>query len=265
MKNKKLLLLLILLLQFSLLQAQKKEATWNSKKCAVVLTYDDALQVHLDHVVPALDSLGLKGTFYLIGNAPVVSTNISKWRKVASNGHELGNHTLNHPCDGTLEGRSWVTTANDLSTYTLERAISEIKAMNTLLEAIDGEKERTFAFPCGDKTINNLPFYPAVANEFVSARGVEEGYPHVNEVELTNLPCFFVNGQTGEELIAVVKKAIASHTLVVFLFHGVGGGHPLDVSLKAHSELVHFLKTKEKDVWNATMVEVSSYVLSNRP
>ena len=261
MKNYSAFLFVCMLLQYAPSLAQKKEATWNGKKCAVVLTYDDALQVHLDNVVPALDSLGLKGTFYLIGNAPVVSANISKWRKVASNGHELGNHTLNHPCDGSLEDRSWVTTANDLSTYTLERAVSEIKVTNTLLEAIDGEKERTFAFPCGDKTINDLPFYTAVANEFISARGVEEGYPHVNEVNLTNIPCFFVNGQTGEELIAVVKKAIQSHTLVVFLFHGVGGGHSLDVSLKAHSELVHFLKTKEKDIWNATMVGVSSYIL----
>ena len=81
MKNYSAFLFVCMLLQYAPSLAQKKEATWNGKKCAVVLTYDDALQVHLDNVVPALDSLGLKGTFYLIGNAPVVSTNISKWRK----------------------------------------------------------------------------------------------------------------------------------------------------------------------------------------
>jgi hypothetical protein len=35
---------------------------WNHKQCAVVLTYDDAIDQDLDNVVPALDSLGLKGT-----------------------------------------------------------------------------------------------------------------------------------------------------------------------------------------------------------
>lgn len=46
--------------------AQDK-AVWNNKKCAVVLTYDDALNVHLDNAIPVLDSLGLKATFYLSG------------------------------------------------------------------------------------------------------------------------------------------------------------------------------------------------------
>ena len=53
--------------------AQKNEKNWwNNKKCAVCLTYDDALNVHLDSVIPVLDSLGLKGTFYLSGNFQTV-------------------------------------------------------------------------------------------------------------------------------------------------------------------------------------------------
>lgn len=37
---------------------------WNGKKCAVVLTYDDAIDQHLDNAIPVLDSLGLKATLY---------------------------------------------------------------------------------------------------------------------------------------------------------------------------------------------------------
>jgi len=33
---------------------------WNGKECAVVLTYDDAIDIDLDNVVPALDSVGLE-------------------------------------------------------------------------------------------------------------------------------------------------------------------------------------------------------------
>ena len=36
---------------------------WQGKKCAVVLTYDDAINEHLDNAIPVLDSLGLKATF----------------------------------------------------------------------------------------------------------------------------------------------------------------------------------------------------------
>ena len=54
-------------------------AVWNNKQCAVVLTYDDAIAVDLDHVVPALDSLKLKGTFYLIGSSPVITSGTRLW------------------------------------------------------------------------------------------------------------------------------------------------------------------------------------------
>ncbi len=50
--------------------------TWNHRQCAVVLTYDDAIDVDLDHVVPALDSLGFKATFYLIGSSPVLAKTV---------------------------------------------------------------------------------------------------------------------------------------------------------------------------------------------
>src|SRR5580700_10595800 len=82
--------------------------TWNHKQCAVVLTYDDAIDVDLDNVIPALDSLGLKGTFYLIGSSTVIANRIAEWRKAAAEGHELGNHSMFHPCDGSLPGRSWI-------------------------------------------------------------------------------------------------------------------------------------------------------------
>ncbi len=38
---------------------------WKGKKCAVVLTYDDGLDVDITNALPALDSLGLKATFYV--------------------------------------------------------------------------------------------------------------------------------------------------------------------------------------------------------
>ena len=43
----------------------QNEKPWKGKKCAVVLTYDDAINQHLDNAIPVLDSLGLKATFYL--------------------------------------------------------------------------------------------------------------------------------------------------------------------------------------------------------
>jgi peptidoglycan/xylan/chitin deacetylase (PgdA/CDA1 family) len=74
------------------------------KQCAVVLTYDDALNVHLDKAVPALDSLGLKATFYLSGFFPGFRQRVGDWKAAAAGGHELANHTLVPPLYGQHAG-----------------------------------------------------------------------------------------------------------------------------------------------------------------
>ncbi|WP_045690542.1 polysaccharide deacetylase family protein [Hymenobacter sp. AT01-02] len=233
---------------------------WNNKQCAVVLTYDDAIDVDLDNALPALDSVGLRGTFYLIGSSPVVARRLPEWRRAAQRGHELGNHALMHPCDGSLPGRSFVTPDTDLSKYTVTRAVSEVRAANVLLSAIDGKTDRTFAYPCGDRQIGGTYFYEQLRQDFVGARGVTAGLQTAAQVDLANIDSYMINGQSGDYLVDLVKKAQQSHTLLVFLFHGVGGGHGLNVDLKAHRQLLRYLKAHEQDIWVAPMVEVAAKV-----
>ena len=233
---------------------------WNGKQCAVVLTYDDALNVHLDNVITCLDTFGIKGTFYITGEAKSIALRMADWRKAAANGHELGNHSLTHPCDGQKEGRSWVSKEKDLSLYSVERAVNEIKVTNTLLYAIDGKTERTFAYPCGDAMIDSVNYYKKIENEFVGARGVQSGMQQIIEINLDDIKCYSINGQAGDYMIDLVKQAQQSRTLLVFLFHGVGGEHNLNVSLEAHRELVRYLKQNEKEIWNAPLVEVAKYI-----
>ena len=78
-----------------------------------------------------------------------------------------------------------------------------------------------------------------------------------------NIDCIMVNGQTGDELISHVQKAIEEKKLLVFLFHGVGGEHGLNVSLDAHRELLLFLKKHEKDIWIAPMIDVAKFIADN--
>jgi peptidoglycan/xylan/chitin deacetylase (PgdA/CDA1 family) len=251
----------IILLLFALCTTSYAQTkVWNNKECAVVLTYDDAIDVDLDNVLPALDSLKLKGTFYLIGSSDVVNKRINEWRLAAKHGHELGNHSMFHPCDGSLPGRSFVTPDGDLSKYTVERVVKEIKINNTLLKAIDGKDIRTFAYPCGDRKIGDVYFYDQLKNDFAGARGVTEGLQTADQVDLANIDCYPINGQTAEYMINLVKKAQQTHTLLVFLFHGVGGGHNLNVGLKEHSQLLHYLKAHEKEIWIAPMVDVAEKI-----
>jgi peptidoglycan/xylan/chitin deacetylase (PgdA/CDA1 family) len=238
---------------------------WNHKQCAVVLTYDDAIDQDLDNVMPALDSVGLKATFYLIGRSPVIGKRMEEWRTAARNGHELGNHSLTHPCDGTLPGfSSWVDPDRDLSKYTIPRAQDEIRVTNVLLQAIDGKAIRTYAFPCGEFTIHDSSYYLGLRKEFAGARGVLPHMETLGKINPDNIGGYSMDGQTGEQMIALVKQARETHTLLVFVFHGVGGGHSINVNLAAHSQLLHYLKDHSDEIWVAPMVDVATFIRAHQ-
>ena len=245
---------------FAIVLNAQTSTTWNGKSCAVVLTYDDGLNVDLTNVIPALDSVGLKGTFYISDYFDGLKNQIDGWRKAAAEGHELGNHTVWHPCEGARPGREFVKPDVDLNNYTVNRMVKEIKTMNNILKAIDGKTERTFAYPCGDMKIHDTAYLDGMKNDFIAARGVTPAMQTIDKVDLYNIDCYGINGETGEQLINLVKQAMSSHTLLVFLFHGVGGEHSLNVSLEAHSALLHFLQQNEKNIWIAPMIDVAKFI-----
>ena len=233
---------------------------WKGKKCAVVLTYDDALNVHLDNAITLLDSLSLKGTFYIAGSFPGFKNRMNEWKRAADRGHELGNHTLFHPCDASLPGRSWVNPENDLSKYTLKRITDEIRLTNTLLESVDGKKQRTFAFTCGDIKVGGVEFMNDLKKDLAGARAVRARMQKVEEINPYDFDSYMINGETGEQLIKLVKQAQSEGKLLVFLFHGVGGEHSLNVSLPAHRELLRYLKENEKEIYIDTMLGVTDHI-----
>ena len=189
---------------------------WKGKKCAVVLTYDDALNVHLDNAVTLLDSLSLKGTFYIAGSFEGFKNRMGEWKKAAAHGHELGNHTLFHPCDASLPGRSWVNPENDLSKYSLKRITDEIRLTNTLLESVDGKKNRTFAYTCGDTKVGGAEFMNNLKKDLTGARAVRAAMHRPEEIDLYSFDSYMINGETGEQLIRLVKQAQSEGKLLVF-------------------------------------------------
>ena len=234
---------------------------WQGKKCAVVLTYDDAIDQHLDNAIPVLDSLGLKATFYITASSGSMQARMKEWKQLAVSGHELGNHTLFHPCIWRT-GRSWVKPEYDLRNYTVQRMIDETRMTNLFLQSLDGKTRRTFAFTCGDMKIGDSSFINPMKKDFVAARAVRNQMHQIHEIDLYNVDCYLVNGETGAQLIDWVKKAMETHSLLVILFHGVGGGNSLNVSLSAHREFLQFLKQNEKDIMIAPMINVSDHIRS---
>lgn len=258
---KKFVLFFSTLVAVQMLHAQ---TPWRNKKAAVVITYDDAYNQQLDNAIPVLDSLGLKATFYVTAFSTSVQTRLNDWKKIAGNGHELGNHTLFHPCIADKPGREFVPVDYKMNNYSIKRMVDEVRMTNLFLQALDGKTRRTFAFTCGDMKIGDSSFINGMKDDFVAARAVRNEMHKINEIDLYNVDCYMVNNHTAEQMIGWVKKAVETNSLLVILFHGVGGGNGLDVSLPAHRQFLEYVKQNEKDIWVAPMVEVADYIKSRQ-
>ena len=236
--------------------ARQPSITWpNGKQAGVALTYDDSLRSQLDVAVPQLDAAGLKGTFFLSGTfAP---EDVERWRKVAASGHELGNHSVFHPCArGTFD----MPEQYNNERYSVRTMLAEIHTMNTLLHAIDGGSERTYATPCGQSVVGGEDYTTALRAsglvKYVRGTGPNGATP----IDPFNAPgMFFPETVTGADLIAYVEDAHRRGGLAVLGFHGVGGDY-LKVTAEAHQQLVKYLADHRDVFWVATFRQAMDQV-----
>jgi len=176
---------------------------------------------------------------------------------MAAKGHELGNHTLFHPCHG--DRFDWVMPEYDLNSYTFHRLLAELQVANSLLKAVDGKTERSFAYTCTNTTITGVSFVDSIRGMFPAARGGGPVPERMDQVDIHNVPSWGVSDPTGEELIAYVEEALEKGTLAVFMFHSVGGGY-LNVSAEAHEQLLEYLAQRRSEIWTAPFEEVMRVV-----
>jgi hypothetical protein len=114
-------------------------------RAAISLTYDDGNANNLDNAVADLNDRDIRGTFYLKTSNPEVQARIIDWKSAFNQGHEIGNHTVNHPCRGHPD---WLSSDFYLEDYTPEDIMQEVsKAAQWLDVNIGADPGRTFAYP----------------------------------------------------------------------------------------------------------------------
>ncbi len=118
-------LLISLFFQRALAQTDDSFKWANGEKIAISLSYEDALDSQLDNALPSLNKHNFRASFYLLLTYSTISERLSDWRKVASQGHELGNHSIFHPCRASLLEREWVEPHKNLDNYSVEQIREE--------------------------------------------------------------------------------------------------------------------------------------------
>lgn len=233
----------------------------HGERAAVSLAYDDALDSQLEQAVPALQRAGLRASFYLQLSGASVARRLDEWRALAALGHELGNHTLFHQCSGAAPGHEWVAPHRDLDHTSVQQMADQIELGNTILQALDGRRERTLTVPCGDHLAQGQDYLPAVRSSFVAIK-VGSGSGVVASMATLDpyaVPVLAPVGLSGEQLIAIVQQAAAQGSMVNFTFHGIGGDY-LSTASAAHEALLRYLAAHRDLYWTDTFRNIMQYV-----
>jgi len=234
-------------------------------KAAVSLTFDDGLPSQLKLAIPLLERFGFKASFYLNPRGDYRRM-LKPWREAAEHGHEIGNHTLTHPCScnfqGTPHGRC-------LENMTLEEVKADImEAQRRIREVIPGGG-RTFAYPCYETSVgrgvSKRSYVPVVAEIFLAARGGGEmGWSnHPAVCDLHELWSWSADRMRFEEMVGLTLRTAYEGRWAVFTFHGIDEGH-LPVSEYDLRGFLKFLDRYRTKIWVAPLVEIAEYVVEER-
>ncbi len=233
------------------------------KRGAISLTFDDARPSQIDSGLPLLERYGVRATFYVSPSA--VKQRLDGWRRAVASGHEVGNHTMTHPCTGNYPAFR----GHALEDMTLGRMADEIDSASQAIFRLLGIRPLTFAYPCGQAFVgrgrNVASFVPLVAERFLAGRKwLSEDANDPLVCDLAQLLSSECDGKTFAELKPLVDKTAAEGRWLILAGHEIGDGGFQTTLATTIDELCRYAQEPGTGLWMDTVSSVAGYVLKSR-
>jgi peptidoglycan/xylan/chitin deacetylase (PgdA/CDA1 family) len=233
-------------------------------RMALSLTFDDGRASQVDVGLPIFERHGARVTFYVVPSA--VARKLDGWKAAVRAGHEIGNHSLTHPCSGNF---AWAR-ARALESYTMARMRAELVDANRRIESLLGVRPRSFAYPCGQTFIGRgtttRSYVPLVAALFLSGRGwLDEGPPDPLFVDLAQVPGQELDGREMEDLQPLIDDTRARGGWLVLAGHDIGESGRQTTRVRTLERLLAAATAPASGIWLAPIGEVAAHVQRHRP
>jgi len=231
----------------------------DGKRCAVSLTFDDARHSQIDTAIPLLNEYGVKATFY-VSPVPMLER-ADEWIAAVTTGHEIGNHTMTHPCTGNFS----FSRDRALENFTLERIAQEMDRANDLILDKLNVTVVSFAYPCGQQFVGrgeNLQSYvPVVSKKFLTGRGwLGEATNDPWFCDLSNLLGMESDGKSFEELKILIDRAAKESRWLILAGHEVGDGGRQTTLSSSLERLCQYAQNPDNGIWIDTVGSVAEYI-----
>jgi len=233
------------------------------KKAAISLTFDDARFSQVDTGTALLDKYGVKATFFVVTSS--VEQRLDGWKKAVANGHEIGNHTMTHPCTGNF---LW-SRKNALENYSINDIQNEITECNTRIKELLGVTAEVFAYPCGQKFVgrdtNTKSYVPLISKMFILGRGWrDEALVDPLFCDLSQVSGIEMDGKSFDEILPLIEEAKKNGQWLILAGHEMGEGGVQTTQLSMLKQLIEYIQNPSNQIWIAPAGTVAEYIEKNR-
>lgn len=219
------------------------------KDAAVSITFDDGLKKQFTLLAPMLEKLGYRGTFFII-TSWVGQGETPSWDSLsvlASKGHEIGSHTVNHALMATLTNPH-----PDSARMEMDSSKQRIN------RHIYPEKCETLAWPGG-----SVDYASTVLGQqyYIACRG--SGYILQPQIPYNFYNVYsetLLNDNKLESQNSWVDQVLKTKGWLVERIHGIDsvGYQPLPASqYEAH---FNYVKSHDDDLWVAPFKTITKYI-----
>ncbi|MCY2930981.1 MAG: polysaccharide deacetylase family protein [Planctomycetota bacterium] len=233
------------------------------RRAALSFSFDDARASQVDVGIPILDRHGVKATFYVM--LYNVEPRLAQWKAALAAGHEIGNHSLRHPCSANFG----FARDSALEDYTLADIEAEIVEANARLQELLGQTPRTFAYPCGQTFVGRgagcASYVPVVARHFLAGRGfLSEPFNNPALCDLAQLCGAPSDDLSFAELRRRTEAILAEGGWLIFCGHEVGQTGGQTTRSEALEEFCAYVTDPARGLWVDTVAAVAEYVRDQR-
>lgn len=247
------------------LAAQVPSFKWpDGKKLAISLSFDDARQSHPTIAKDLFRELDIDVTFYVVPSG--MEDNLDGWKEVVADGHEIGNHTIHHPCTGNF---AW-SRHKALEQYSLSTMRHELLNANATIKEMLGVDPVSFAYTCGNTFVGRgaerFSYVPLVDEMFESGRGWLNEAPNDPQfTDMAMLQGIEMDGKDFEDDIRpMIEEAYESGNWLLLAGHEVNTDGRQTTRVDMLRALAQYVKEHADDIWIAPVGTIAQYLKDTR-
>lgn len=246
-------------------QSMESSFPWpKGKRMALSLSFDDARLSNVDVGLPLFKELETQVTFYV--NPEPMKERMEGWKQAILDGHEIGNHSVIHPCSGNF---TWAR-GKALDGYSLATMKQELDQASQQIEEMLGISPVSYAYPCGQMYVGRgketRSYVPIVAELFESGRGWMNEVPNdPSYVDFAQLQGIKMDSKDFEtEIKPILNNAQKTGGWVVLAGHEIGEGGFQTTRTQMLKELITYAKNPENGIWIAPVGTIAAFVQEKR-